>query len=202
MPALLDVNALIALVDIDHVDHAAMQKWFTKHQRFGWATCPFTENGMVRVLSQAAYPSGRRTPAEVIQTLAALKGAFSGSHRFWPDDVSITDESLFDGALLVGSRQVTDVYLRGLASQRKGALVSFDRRLAWQAVFEFLRSFLIGRNLSPADAEYLPFTRGAGRGGCSIFNHGLAPLTVLGLLIGADATAVAAEAGYHQSIGH
>jgi toxin-antitoxin system PIN domain toxin len=136
MPALLDVNALIALVDIDHVDHAAMQRWFTRHQRFGWATCPLTENGMVRVLSQAAYPSGQRTPVEVIQILAALKGAFSGSHQFWPDEVSLTDDSLFDGALLVGARQVTDVYLLGLTARRKGTLVSFDRRLAWQAVMK------------------------------------------------------------------
>jgi hypothetical protein len=29
---------------------------------------------------------------------------------------------------------VTDVYLLGLTARRKGTLVSFDRRLAWQAV--------------------------------------------------------------------
>jgi uncharacterized protein len=67
MVSLLDVNALIALVDSDHVGHVAIQKWFMKNYRSGWATCPLTENGMVRVLSQAAYPSGQRTPAEVIQ---------------------------------------------------------------------------------------------------------------------------------------
>src|SRR4051812_24623272 len=85
MAALLDVNALIALVDSDHVGHSAMQKWFLKHHRSGWATCPLTENGMVRVLSQPAYPSGQRSPAEVIQILHALKQAFEDSHRFWSD---------------------------------------------------------------------------------------------------------------------
>jgi hypothetical protein len=36
---------------------------------------------LVRVLSQPAYPSEQRPPAEVIQTLVALQGAFSGSHQ-------------------------------------------------------------------------------------------------------------------------
>ena len=134
MAALLDVNALISLVDSDHVGHQTIQKWFTGHHRSGWATCPLTENGMVRVLSQAAYPSGQRTPAEVIQVLNALKAAFATSHQFWPDDVSIADDSAFESALIAGTRQVTDVYLLGLAARRKGTMVSFDRSLAWQAV--------------------------------------------------------------------
>jgi toxin-antitoxin system PIN domain toxin len=134
MAALLDVNALIALVDSDHTGHQAIRKWFTGHHRSGWATCPLTENGMVRVLSQAAYPSGQRTPVEAIQVLNALKTTFANSHQFWPDDVSITDESAFDGALIAGTRQVTDVYLLGLAARRKGTMISFDRSLAWQAV--------------------------------------------------------------------
>lgn len=111
-----------------------MQQWFARHHSSGWATCPLTENGMVRVLSQAAYPSGQRTPAEVIQVLNALKTAFKNSYEFWPDDLSISDESLFRSALIAGTRQVTDVYLLGLAARHKGTLVSFDRSLAWQAV--------------------------------------------------------------------
>jgi predicted nucleic acid-binding protein len=70
----------------------------------------------------------------VIQVLAALKSPFSGSFEFWVGDVSITDDSLFEGALVVATRQVADVYLLGLAARHKGTLVSFDRRLAWQAV--------------------------------------------------------------------
>ncbi len=134
MAALLDVNALIALVDSDHIGHDAIQKWFLKHYRSKWATCPLTENGMVRVLSQAAYPSGQRTPAEVIQILRALKTAFGDFHQFWPDDISVTDDSIFDSALIAGPRHVTDIYLLGLAKRHKGTLVSFDRSLAWQAV--------------------------------------------------------------------
>lgn len=134
MAALLDVNALIAFVDTDHVGHDAVQKWFTKHHRGGWATCPLTENGMVRVLSQPAYPSGQRTPAEVIQVLNTLKASFANTHRFWPDDISIADNSVFKHSLIAGTRQVTDVYLLGLAAQKRGTLVSFDRSLPWHAV--------------------------------------------------------------------
>ena len=134
MAALLDVNALIALVDSDHLDHQSMQKWFGGQQASGWATCPITENGMVRVLSQPAYPSGQRTPAEVIQVLGALKAKFAGSYQFWPDDTSLADRSVFERTLIAGTRQVTDVYLLGLAARHKGTLVSFDLSLAWQAV--------------------------------------------------------------------
>ncbi|HEX4227222.1 MAG TPA: TA system VapC family ribonuclease toxin [Bryobacteraceae bacterium] len=134
MAALLDVNALIALVDSDHIGHQAIRKWFTANHKSGWATCPLTENGMVQVLSQETYPSGKRTPAEVIQVLNALKAAFQDSYQFWPDDISLADSAIFDSTLVAGARQVTDVYLVGLAAKQKGTFVSFDRSLAWQAV--------------------------------------------------------------------
>lgn len=89
---------------------------------------------MVRVLSQAAYPSGQRTPIEVVQVLNAIKMAFADSHQFWPDEISISDDLIFDTALIAGTRQVTDAYLLGLAAHCKRVMVSFDRLLSWQAV--------------------------------------------------------------------
>ncbi len=132
--ALVDVNALIALIDRDHVHHSEMERWFRSRHDSGWATCPLVENGAVRVLSQASYAGGQRTPAEVAKVLNALKRAFAGSYQFWPDDISLTDPAVFDSTLIAGSRQVTDVYLLGLAAHHKGILVSFDRSLAWHAV--------------------------------------------------------------------
>ena len=134
MGALLDVNALIALVDRDHVDHDPIHRWFAAHATKGWATCSITENGMVRVLSQPAYPSGQRSPAEAIQVLRALKAAYRQVHEFWADDVSLSDDSLFVPAYITGPRQVTDAYLLGLAARRKQRVVSFDRSLPWQAI--------------------------------------------------------------------
>ena len=111
-----------------------MTRWFRQSHRAGWATCAITENGMVRVLSQPSYASGRRTPAEVIEVLTALKSAFEESYEFWNDDISLSDSAIFDTALIGGSRQVTDAYLLGLAAKRSATLVSFDRSLPWQAI--------------------------------------------------------------------
>jgi uncharacterized protein len=134
LAALLDLNALIALVDSDHTGHKAITRWFRQNHRGGWATCPLTENGIVRILSQPTYSSGRRTPTEVIDVMRALKTAFAQSHQFWSDDLSLIDSPLFDSTLIAGSKQVTDVYLLGLAFQHKAKLVSFDRTLQWQAI--------------------------------------------------------------------
>ena len=132
MPALLDVNALIALVDAAHTGHAAMHRWFAAHAGRGWATCPLVENGMVRVLSQPAYRGGRRSPAVVVALLHALKA--TAHHEFWPDDISLSDAALFDPAYITGPRQVTDAYLLGLAARRGAKVVSFDRTMPWQAI--------------------------------------------------------------------
>jgi toxin-antitoxin system PIN domain toxin len=136
--ALLDVNALIALVDAYHVQHEAMHRWFDAHAaqgwtNGGWATCPITENGMVRVLSQPVYPSGQCTPSVVIDILRVLKKSYEHIHEFWADDVSICDD-LFQQDYIIGTRQVTDAYLLGLAAKRGGRVVSFDRSLPWQAI--------------------------------------------------------------------
>ena len=142
MVYLLDVNALIALVDSDHVGFESMRKWFAANAAKGWATCPLSENGMVRVLSQPAYPSGRRSPGEVIALLAALKALPGRAHRFWPDDVSLSDASLFLPDFIVGPRQVADVYLLGLAARHEGRVITFDRSMPWQAIRNASRSLI------------------------------------------------------------
>jgi toxin-antitoxin system PIN domain toxin len=134
MACLLDVNALIALIDSDHVQHEAVHGWFAVNASKGWATCPITENGVVRVLSQPAYPSGQRSPSDVIGVLRRLKASQGKTHQFWADEISLTDEARFQAKYIIGARQVTDVYLLGLAAQHGGKLVSFDRSLPWQAI--------------------------------------------------------------------
>jgi len=49
--ALLDVNALVALAWNSRIHHAAVRRWFVAHHAAGWATCPVTESGFVRVSS-------------------------------------------------------------------------------------------------------------------------------------------------------
>jgi toxin-antitoxin system PIN domain toxin len=89
----------------------------------GWASCPITENGCVRVLTNPRYPAPVAA-AEVLRKLATAKS--SGAHVFWADDVSLTDRSVFDTSQLRGHQQVTDCYLLGLAVKHGGRLVTFD----------------------------------------------------------------------------
>ncbi len=129
-PALLDVNVLIALFDPDHLHHESAHRWFAEHRAAGWATCPLTENGAVRILSNPAYSTIAERPAALGGRLRAF--CESGHHRFWPDDVSLRDGSLF--TLETGHRQLTDSYLLGLAVRHAGCLATFDRAVTLRSV--------------------------------------------------------------------
>ena len=129
---LLDVNVLIALIDSAHTHHAIAFRWFEQNSGRAWATCPITENGFVRVLCDRKYPNLRLNPAQAVELLARLK--HSGAHEWWPDDISLTDPSLFQTQHLLGSKQITDTYLLGLVFRKGGRLASFDRGLPWRAV--------------------------------------------------------------------
>ena len=50
MRALLDVNILIALNDEGHIHHLTASRWLAQHMHLGWASCPLTQNGMLRIL--------------------------------------------------------------------------------------------------------------------------------------------------------
>ena len=123
--ALLDVNVLVALFDPDHVHHEASHEWFAAHRTEGWATCPLTENGLVRILSNAAYSGVHETTVAIRGRLSAFCG--SGDHTFWPDAASIRDPRF--QLERVSFSQMTDVYLLGLAVERRGRLATFDRRI-------------------------------------------------------------------------
>lgn len=131
-PALLDVNVLVALFDPEHVHHELAHDWFSDNRGDGWATCPVTENGFLRVLSNPAY----RSALPRIPDLTVRLRTFCGDphHRFWPDAVSLRDPTLFDPGLIGGHRQLTDIYLLGLARKRDGCLVTFDRTIPVKAV--------------------------------------------------------------------
>ena len=131
MRALLDVNMLIALLDAAHVHHALAHRWLARELAHGWASCPLTQNGCIRIMSQPAYPGAMRS-AEVAQRLA--EAASDPGHEFWPDDVNLLDAGAVNWQRVLGHRQVTDAYLLALAVRHDGRLVTFDRRIAVEAV--------------------------------------------------------------------
>ena len=130
--ALLDVNVLVALFDSEHVHHNLAHDWFADHRDQGWATCPITENGFLRVLSNPAYGHDRLRPERLGRMLRKFRA--SGHHEFWPDTISFADDRVLDLALVPGHRQITDLYLVGLAVRMKGCLATFDRTIPFKAV--------------------------------------------------------------------
>jgi len=124
---LLDTNVLIALIDPAHILHDRAHDWFAASSRRLWATCPLTENGVVRIVGSARYPNSPGTPgavAELLSVLCALPG-----HEFWPDDITLLDAERVSSHRLLDSSQVTDTYLLALARAHGGKLVTFDQRL-------------------------------------------------------------------------
>jgi predicted nucleic acid-binding protein len=89
--------------------------------------------GRVRAgLANPAYGSVVARPSELVARLR--KFCWSGHHEFWATTVSLRDETLFDLAFLGGHRQLTDVYLVGLAKATGGRLATFDRAIPLKAV--------------------------------------------------------------------
>lgn len=131
MRALLDVNVLIALLDAAHAHHRTATQWLADHLKQGWASCPLTQNGCVRVLSQPSYP-GPLPAADVASRLA--KAAAGPQHGFWADDVSLLEPRLIAWERLLGPRQITDAYLLALAVRHGGRLVTLDRGIATSSV--------------------------------------------------------------------
>jgi len=128
---LLDINVLIALLDASHSSHDRAMGWFAKHAAQGWASCPITQNGCVRIMSNPRYLDPLPVQA-VIQRLA--DACEQDVHEFWPEDVSVLDPDMFDATRIHGPRQLTDVYLLALAVHRKGRLVTFDSSIPLSAV--------------------------------------------------------------------
>ena len=133
MRALLDINVLIALLDADHVFHERAHAWWAANADRGWASCPLTENGVIRILCSSGYSQRiRLVPSEVIRLLDEF--AANSDHEFWPDELSLRDNAHFLADRIHGSRQVTDVYLLALASSHGARLVSFDESIPLSAV--------------------------------------------------------------------
>ncbi len=76
---LLDVDILVSILDSAHVHHDAAMTWFRAVAvSEGWATCPLTENGLIRVVSHLSYPNLRLSTAHAAESLPRLEFHESG----------------------------------------------------------------------------------------------------------------------------
>jgi len=122
---LLDVNVLVALLWPEHDFHKLVQAWFGENAHKGWATCPITQAGFIRVVSNPHFSIRAVSPADALRVLDLTLQ--HPAHRFWFDDVPLNEALAIFGKRLVGHQQVTDAYLLGLAIRKKGRLVTLDR---------------------------------------------------------------------------
>jgi uncharacterized protein len=131
---LLDINVLIALIDPAHVQHDRAHRWFGSKGHKVWATCPLTENGVLRIVGHPRYPNSPGSPA----TVADLLGSFRRlpGHTFWPDDLSLLDRAHIQTTRLLDSAHLTDSYLLALARAHGGQLATLDQRLIPDAVID------------------------------------------------------------------
>jgi uncharacterized protein len=129
--ALLDVSVLLPLFDPEHAHHERAREWWDQYSDDGWASCPLTQNGFIRVISSSGY----RQPLLIGAALSILQAQLrEPGHEFWPDDISLLDSHVFHHDRIVGPRQITDVYLLALAVKHGGRLVTFDRAIPLAAV--------------------------------------------------------------------
>jgi uncharacterized protein len=126
--ALLDVNVLLALAWPNHVHHRAAHEWFGSNQRYGWATCPVTQAGFIRVSSNPRVSSQAKAPAEAVALLREIVRL--PRHRFWSDDVSLTQARFVSIDKVFGHAQVSDAHLLELALRHAGRLATFDRGIS------------------------------------------------------------------------
>lgn len=129
---LLDVNVLIALMDPAHLQHESAHAWFGRVGCKAFATCPITENALLRIVGHPRYPNSPGPPSAVAASLAAMRGL--PGHAFWPDSISLVDSHLTDPDLLSSHSRVTDSYLLALARANQGKLATLDQKLATDVV--------------------------------------------------------------------
>ena len=132
MVALLDVNVLVALISSGHIHHDVAHDWFADNTPDGWASCPMTEAGLLRILGNPA----RMGQHVMLPRLVDLLKTFceNSSHQFWPDALTLRDQRMFNVDALRGHQQLTDVYLLGLAVKHGGRFVTLDQAVPLAAV--------------------------------------------------------------------
>lgn len=131
MRALLGINVLVALHDRDHVHHQRAALWFESNIAHGWASCPLTQNGCLRIMNQPGYSSPQPLTALIVMLQASTATAY---HTLWSDDISLLDINYFHHPHLHSHNPLTDLYLLALAVKNDGRRVSFDRRIPLSAV--------------------------------------------------------------------
>ncbi len=132
MLALYDVNVLLALFDAEHTQHTSALAWHEANAWMGWATCPITQNGLLRIMSQPSYP--HTIPIASVADRLRESATEAAHHQFIADDISVVDRSIIRQNALLTPSSLTDIYLLALAFKHNARFVTFDRGISIRAV--------------------------------------------------------------------
>ncbi|MCC6591491.1 MAG: VapC toxin family PIN domain ribonuclease [Bryobacterales bacterium] len=124
---LLDVNVLLALAWPNHVHHAAAHRWFGENSGSGWATCPITQMGFVRLSMQPAVVKTSVLFGDVMEALARMTA--HRAHEFLALGGGLADLRDEIRNRIAGHQQLTDAVLLDLAMKHHGRLATFDRKV-------------------------------------------------------------------------
>jgi hypothetical protein len=125
--ALLDLNILTALLWPAHEHHGTAHAWFRARGKARWATCPLTQLGFVRIVSNPAFSRDALSPVEAVALLG--ENLAHPAHEFWTEGLPLPAVLKGMEPGLQGYRQLTDAYLLALANRHGGVLATFDRGL-------------------------------------------------------------------------
>ena len=133
-----DVNVLIALSDMDHVDHRSASNWLGQIGEGQFLLCPITEAGFVRMCM--APHVGKRAVKEALGILREMTNL--SCYAYLPILEPWLQLIQPFASRLHGYRQVTDAYLLGLAIKHDVILVTLDQHIQALAGMEFKRNLL------------------------------------------------------------
>lgn len=138
MRALLDVNALIALLDEEHVHHGEILDWLGQEENLphGFATCGITQLGAIRVMSGKGYYK----PLVTHDVATQLERLTRKGHRYLGIPVPC------EGAIrweMTKSVQSTDATLLSTAVAHGCRLVTFDASIEMRTVSGAKREHLV-----------------------------------------------------------
>ena len=96
--------------------------WFNQNQNC-WASCPITQNGYLRIVTQERYPN----TISIDEAIRKLTQAVSTpDHEFLSDDISLLDQEIVAHEHIQGNKQLTDIYLLALSTFHGVRFVTLD----------------------------------------------------------------------------
>ena len=138
MRALLDVNALIALLDEEHVHHGTVAEWLARDDVLphGFSTCAITQLGCIRIMSGRGY--GKAFEAQEVAAMLAV--LTRRGHRYLDIPAPSAESIRWRSA---SSVQSTDVALLATAVAHGNRLVTFDAGIPLRSVAGATREHLV-----------------------------------------------------------